>query len=53
VWTDGCFRGAPPTVLVSSTRDLFLSKTVRVHRALRGAGVDAQLHVFEGQSHAQ
>jgi monoterpene epsilon-lactone hydrolase len=26
---------------------------VRVHRKLREAGVDAQLEVFEGQSHAQ
>jgi acetyl esterase/lipase len=27
--------------------------TVRVHRKLRQAGVVADLHVFEGQSHAQ
>jgi acetyl esterase/lipase len=26
---------------------------VRVHRNLRRAGVDAELEVFEGQSHAQ
>lgn len=49
----GDFRGAPPTILISGTRDLFLSNTVRVHRSMRSAGVDAQLHVFEGQSHAQ
>ncbi|MDT7624250.1 MAG: 5-methylthioadenosine/S-adenosylhomocysteine deaminase [Pseudonocardiales bacterium] len=49
----GDFTGAPPTILVSGTRDLFLSNTVRVHRALRQAGVTSQLHVFEGQSHAQ
>jgi monoterpene epsilon-lactone hydrolase len=41
----------PPTLLVSGTRDLLLSDTVRVHRKLRQAGVDADLHVFEGQSH--
>jgi dipeptidyl aminopeptidase/acylaminoacyl peptidase len=29
-----------------------LSNTVRVHRKLRQAGVDAMLQVFEGQSHA-
>ncbi|HEV2546514.1 MAG TPA: alpha/beta hydrolase [Stellaceae bacterium] len=43
----------PPTILTSGTRDLFLSNTVRVHRKLRAAGVEAELIVFEGQSHAQ
>mgnify|MGYP000667971898 CR=1 FL=1 len=36
-----------------SDRDLFLSNTVRTHRKLRQAGVTAELHVYEGQSHAQ
>jgi acetyl esterase/lipase len=45
-------RGFPPTILISGTRDLLLSDTVRMHRVLRGAGVEAQLHVYEGQSHA-
>ncbi len=49
----GDFRGFPPTILTSGTRDLFLSNTVRTHRKLRQAGVDAQLHVYEGLSHAQ
>jgi acetyl esterase/lipase len=49
----GDFTDFPPTVLVSGTRDLFLSDTVRVHRKLRAAGVAADLHVFEGLSHAQ
>ena len=49
----GDFRGFPPTILTSGTRDLFLSNTVRVHRAMRAAGVDAELQVFEGQSHGQ
>ena len=49
----GDFTGFPPTILTSGTRDLFLSNTVRVHRKLRQAGVVADLHVFEGQSHAQ
>jgi epsilon-lactone hydrolase len=49
----GDFGGAPPTILLTGTRDLFLSNTVRVHRRMRQAGVDAHLHVFEGQSHAQ
>jgi acetyl esterase/lipase len=49
----GDFRGFPPTILTSGTRDLFLSNTVRVHRKLRQAGVEAELEVYEGQSHAQ
>jgi acetyl esterase/lipase len=49
----GDLSGFPPTILTSGTRDLFLSNTVRVHRKMRQAGVVADLHVFEGQSHAQ
>jgi len=49
----GDFRGLPPAILTSGTRDLFLSNTVRAHRKLRQAGVEAALQVFEGQSHAQ
>jgi monoterpene epsilon-lactone hydrolase len=49
----GDLNGFPPTILTSGTRDLFLSLTVRTHRKLRRAGVDAVLQVFEGLSHAQ
>jgi acetyl esterase/lipase len=49
----GDFTGFPPTILTTGTRDLFLSNTVRVHRRLRAAGVEAQLEVYEGQSHGQ
>jgi monoterpene epsilon-lactone hydrolase len=49
----GDFAGFPPTILTTGTRDLFLSNTVRVHRKLREAGVEAQLEVYEGQSHGQ
>src|SRR5215216_3606885 len=49
----GDMHGFPPTILTSGTRDLLLSNTVRVHRKLRQAGVRADLHVYEGQSHAQ
>jgi monoterpene epsilon-lactone hydrolase len=48
----GDLAGFPPTILVTGTRDLFLSNTVRAHRKLRGAGVTAELHVCEAQSHA-
>ena len=49
----GDFSGFPPTILTTGTRDLFLSNTVRVHRKLRRTGVEADLNVYEGQSHAQ
>jgi len=49
----GDFTGFPPTVLITGTRDLFLSDTVRVHRKMRNTGVVADLHVFEGMSHAE
>jgi len=48
----GDFGGFPPTILFSGTRDLLLSDTVRSHRKLRAASVTADLHVFEGMSHA-
>jgi acetyl esterase/lipase len=48
----GELAGFPPTILTSGTRDLYLSHTVRMHRKLRQAGVEAVLQVFEGQSHA-
>jgi acetyl esterase/lipase len=44
-------RGFPPTILTTGTRDLFLSNTVRMHRALRAAGVPAELHVLEAGPH--
>ena len=49
----GDMHGFPPAILTTGTRDLLLSNTVRVHRKLRQAGVEAELHVYEGQSHAQ
>jgi monoterpene epsilon-lactone hydrolase len=49
----GDFTGFPPAILTSGTRDLFLSLTVLTHRRLRRAGVEAELQVFEGMSHAQ
>ena len=49
----GSFEGFPPTYLVSGTRDLFLSNTVRTHRQLKRAGVIADLNVYEGISHGE
>jgi monoterpene epsilon-lactone hydrolase len=44
-------QGFPPTLLTTGTRDLFLSNTVRMHRALRNAGIEAELHVMEAAGH--
>lgn len=45
-------KGFPPTLFISSTRDLLLSGTTILHRAFLQAGVDAQLVVFEALPHA-
>lgn len=44
-------KGWPPTILTTGTRDLLLSDTVRMHRALRRAGIHAELHVAEASPH--
>ncbi len=49
----GTFDGFPPTLLLSGTRDLFLSDTVRTHRALRDADIVADMMIYEGVSHAE
>ena len=45
-------RGFPPTMLTAGTRDLFLSNTVLMHRALRRAGIPADLTIWEAMGHA-
>jgi monoterpene epsilon-lactone hydrolase len=45
-------KGMPPTLFVSSTRDLLLGDTTTLHRAMLHAGVDASLVVFDGLPHA-
>jgi acetyl esterase/lipase len=44
-------KGFPPTILTTGTRDLLLSDTVRMHRALRSTGASADLHVQEAGGH--
>jgi acetyl esterase/lipase len=41
----------PPTLFLTSTRDMMLSGTAILHRAFLRAGVDAQLVVFEALNH--
>jgi acetyl esterase/lipase len=45
-------HGMPPSLLVTSTRDILLSGTTIFHRALLQAGDDSQLVVFEALPHA-
>jgi acetyl esterase/lipase len=47
----GDLTGFPPCFIQSGTRDLFLSNSVRMHRALRRAGIAAELHVWEAMPH--
>ena len=44
--------GFPPTLFITSGRDLLLSGTTILHRAYLRAGVDARLVVFEALPHA-
>ncbi len=45
-------KGFPPTLFVTSGRDLLLSGTTILHRAYLRAGVEAQLVVFEALPHS-
>lgn len=45
-------HGLPPTLFITSGRDLLLSGTVNLHRAYLNAGVDAQLVIFDALTHA-
>ena len=44
-------EGFPPTLLMTGTRDFFLSATANFHRALLRAGVPAELVVFDAMPH--
>ena len=45
-------HGMPPTLFITSTRDMLLSGTTTLHLAFLRAGADAQLVVFEALPHA-
>jgi epsilon-lactone hydrolase len=45
-------KGMPPSLLITSTRDVLLSNTAMFHLALLRAGVEARLLVFEALPHA-
>ena len=44
-------KGYPPTFIQTGTRDLFLSNSARMHRALCNVGIPAELHVWEAMPH--
>ncbi len=48
----GDLSGFPPTLCLSSGRDILLSGTVNLHRALGDAGVAAELVIYDGLPHA-
>ena len=45
-------HGMPPTLFVTSGRDLLLSGTINLHRAFLNAGDDARLVVYDALPHA-
>jgi epsilon-lactone hydrolase len=45
-------HGMPPTLFITSGRDLLLSGTVNLHRAFLNAGNDASLIVYDALPHA-
>jgi acetyl esterase/lipase len=48
----GDLHGMPPTLFVTSGRDLLMSGTANLHRAYLLAGVDARLVVYDALPHA-
>lgn len=50
--SDAIMSNFPPSLLISSTRDLALSSVIHTHRQLVRLGVEADLHIWEGMSHA-
>lgn len=41
----------PPTLLITATRDMEMSSALHTHNALVKAGIDAELHVWDGLGH--
>jgi monoterpene epsilon-lactone hydrolase len=42
----------PPTLLITGTRDFTMSSELQSQRLLTAAGVDAELHVWDGMWHS-
>jgi epsilon-lactone hydrolase len=52
IMSPALLRKFPPTLLITATRAMEMSAAVNTHRELIKAGVDAQLHVWDGLGHA-
>ena len=51
--SDSALRAFPPTLIISGTRDLFLSNSARMHTRLLLNKVHSELIVYEALSHVQ
>jgi epsilon-lactone hydrolase len=51
LYTRAVLAGFPPTLIITSTRDMEFSSAVYTHTQLIMAGADADLHVWEGMRH--
>lgn len=47
----GLLSRFPPTLVITSTRDLALSQAIVTHQRLVDAGAESELHVYEGLGH--
>lgn len=45
-------KGYPPTLIQGGTKEVLLSDMVRLHRAIRAAGGESRLELYEGMPHA-
>ncbi|HEX5961517.1 MAG TPA: alpha/beta hydrolase [Rhodanobacteraceae bacterium] len=48
----GLLKRFPPTLLITGTRDFAMSSALQSQRLLSAAGVDAELHVWDGMWHS-
>jgi monoterpene epsilon-lactone hydrolase len=44
-------KGYPPTLIQGGTKEFLLSDFVRLHRAIRAAGGESRLEIYEGMPH--
>lgn len=47
----GLLARFPPTLIITSTRDMAMSPALATHQRLIGAGAHSELHVYEGLMH--
>ena len=45
-------KKSPPTLLITGTRDFAMSSSLQSQRLLTNAGVEADLHVWDGMWHS-